>query len=226
MMNTSTHNAVAHRLTAGIRQTTLHLTVLCLLAFGLGAPLQAQEALVGEPAAVATGPAAFGASIFVGPSDGEPFQLVQGYASGAVYTHTRGGAITVTDEAITLRRNGIYRVHVEGALAFDMDDPTAGDSASARFNLLLEGGEWVGCVTSANGNTPTLPVDWFLAGRQRVAACTVDFTFEVRGNESSYEFPVSFGRGATVQVGLSPNDQPLGDNTLILARVEVQRLGR
>ena len=67
--------------------------------------------------------------ISTGTPSGAPFEIITGYDTGTIYTAT-GNSIRVRDEAIILRRNGTYRVHLEGVLAFDPDDATADENAA------------------------------------------------------------------------------------------------
>ena len=169
---------------------------------------------------------AHGVSIFGGAPGTEPVQIVSGYDSGTTYTSTRGGAIEATPEAIVLKRDGIYQIHLEGVLFFDADDTTAADDAASDFTLLVNGDPWVGCITTANANTARLPeLAQPTPDHERAAACTVNFTLEVKHDGSDPSaFPVAFPRYTTVQAALIPNG-PLGDATLYVVRFEVTRIG-
>ncbi|REJ83196.1 MAG: hypothetical protein DWQ36_15145 [Acidobacteria bacterium] len=203
------------------------LTLLTLLVLLAAIPASAAEDLAAASSPTWAGLSAFGVSLFVGPPADEDVQILTGYDGGVIYTQTRGGVIEATAEAIELRRNGLYRVHVEGLLAFDPNDPTTTDSAQATFLLLIDGNQWVACPTPSRGSAPTVSqLQSFSPLHDRLASCSVDFTFRVSGNESSFDFPISIRRGAQLQVALDRNDQPLGESTLALTRVEVTRLGR
>ena len=167
---------------------------------------------------------ALGLSYFVGPTSGEPFEVITGYDLGLVYTAT-GNSVEVTDQGLVLHRDGTYRIHLEGVLALDDDDMTADEGAAAIFSLLINGDVWVNCWTPGNTAAPTLAVDWrFTPDHERLADCTVDFTVQVQGDGSPPGvFPLIFPRHSLVQAALVPNDLALGDATLLGARFEITR---
>lgn len=215
-------------------KTTLSI-LSCLLILGLmttgtlsaqGYPLaRSQASGPMQLAPSSSGNVALGLSYFVGPTSGEPFQVITGYDLGLVYTAT-GDAVEVTDGGLVLRRNGIYRIHLEGVLAFDDDDVTADPGAAAIFSILINGDPWVNCSTPSNITASTVAADWRITpDHERVSSCKADFTVEVKGAGSDPGvFPLVFARDSAVQVALVPNDLALGDATLMLTRIEVSRV--
>lgn len=205
-----------------MRNRKLTTTVLsCLLLVG--------AAFVG-PATAQITPAsnsAYGISLFVGTPSGEPFQVISGYDTGDVYTSIGDGVATLGEDAIVLNRDGIYRVQLEGVLAFDVDDTTADADAAALYALLLNDIPWVVCSTPGNVGTAYTAQDWrFSPDHEVTAACTVDFTFVVRaeGSDPPNTFPLVLPRGTRLQAALIPNDRALGDATLALVRFEISRI--
>ena len=215
-------------------KTTLSI-LSCLLILGVmttgalsaqGYPLaRAQGAGPIQLAPSSSGNVALGLSYFIGATSGEPFEVITGYDQGLVYTAT-GDAVEVTDGGLMLRRNGTYRIHLEGVLALDDDDATADPGAAAIFTILIDGVPWVNCSTPSNTAAPTVAADWqFTADHERVASCKADFTIEVKGAGSDPGvFPVVFPRDSAVQAALVPNDLALGDATLMLTRIEISRV--
>lgn len=183
--------------------------------------------LIALPALAMDGPGqrstALGISNFAGPSTGDAVQLITGWDEATVYTST--GGFGIQEDGIVLRRNGLYQVAVEGLLFFDADDGTAPDEAAGLYSVAFNGFEIGVCQTPANGNVPTLPVDWQNPGYERAAKCEVTFTIKVKGDGDLSGFPLTFPRGTLVQVNLWPNDLPLGDATLRLVRLEITKIG-
>ncbi len=189
-------------------------------------------ALASEPtdllearSAVSRGPSALAISNFVGPPTSDPFQPVTGWNNGAIYTQPRGNGVVATEDGIALRRNGVYRVHLEGVLFHTQGDATADPGSGMLFSVNADD-VYTSCMTQERRNADTLPAAWAGPGFEQISQCTVDFTLEVRGAESNTAgFPATFARGTVVQVTMWPNDLPLGDGTNALARIEVQRIG-
>lgn len=167
---------------------------------------------------------ALGMSVFVGPTSGDPLEVVTGYDAGTIYTAT-GNAVEATDQALVLRRNGTYRIHLEGVLFMDKDDTTADADAAALFAILVDGVPWVVCGTPSNTGSPPLAVDWRASPDHEVAAgCKVDFTVRVRGAGDPGGSPIVFPKDSAIQAALIPNDRSLGDATLMLVRFEISRV--
>ncbi len=160
---------------------------------------------------------ALAASIFAGTPSEEPFQVITGYAEN-VYTQSRGGAIEATDEAIVLNRDGIYQIHLEGNLFFDGADAVDPEAAGV-WGVLINGEIWAQCATPSFENSTDLPA---AAGLDRIAACRVNLTVEVHKDGNDF----AFGRGSEIQAALLLNDRPLGEATLMIARIEVIRVGQ
>lgn len=218
-----------------MREVKTTLSILsCVLILGLsmtgalsaqGSPLASGRAAAPVPLAPVFGTyAALGVSLFVGPTSGDPYELITGYDQGAIYTAS-GNSVEATDAGIILRRDGIYRIHLEGVLALDADDLTADAGAAALFSIVVNDVPWVQCSTPDNTTAPTVAADWrFTPDHEQVASCKVDFTVEVRGAGSEPGvFPLVFPRRTAVQAALIPNDLALGDATLMLTRFEVSR---
>lgn len=216
-----------------MRKHTTTLAILATIAglsFGSLAlaqhrPLLRQGGPIPPEARVVGGTDSLGMSYFVGPPSGDPYQLITGYDAGLVYT-AGGESIAVGSESIVLGRAGTYRIHLEAAIFFDSDDPTADENAAGLFTIVLNGIDWIQCVTSGNTSTAPLPAAWRPTGDHDVAAtCTVDFTIQVKGAGSPPgEFPLVFPRDTEVQTALVPNDRALGDSALVNIRWEIARL--
>ena len=209
-------------------KSTLFTIVAVILMFVLPLAASASEngvESVAQPLVLGSSGAAFGLSLFVGPPSADPFQVVSGYDGGTIYTATRGGAIRPTNDAIVLRRNGTYRVHLEGVLALDADDATGDPDGGATFTLLINDVPWVSCATPNRSSASILAADWqFTPDHELVASCTVDFTIEVRSRGSDPgTFPLVFARDTEIKAALIPNDRALGDATLYLTRFEISR---
>lgn len=191
------------------------LLVVLSLSLLVAVPVSASERPL-----VSKGPKngqALAASVFAGTPTVDPFQVITGYA-GNVYTQSRGGAIEATDDAIVLKRDGIYQIHLEGNLFFDGADDVDPEAAGI-WAILINGEVWTQCATLSFGNSTDLPA---AVPFDRVAKCLQNLTVEVHkdGNE------MAVGRNSEVQAALILNDYPLGEATLMIARIEVIRVGQ
>ena len=189
----------------------------------LNPPIHPQP--TGVPMDLTTGSqhGALGLTLFVGPTSGDPVEIITGYDTGAIYTAV-GDAIEATEEAIVLHRNGTYRIHLEGVLFMDKDDPTADADAAALFAILVNDDAWFQCATPSNTGSPPIAANFRpLPDLDVVASCKVEFTVRVRGAGADGP-PVLLPRGSAVQAALIPNDRALGDSTLMLVRFEVSRV--
>ncbi|MDX1501924.1 MAG: hypothetical protein R3325_06135 [Thermoanaerobaculia bacterium] len=185
------------------------LTLVALLAW------VASAASAGDSQAKAVGVLFFGL-----PATGG-FQLIDaGYDDPfAVYTAEGKPHIRVRPDGIELRRQGTYRIHVEGGLIFDESDPTASDEASALFGWAVGGQPFGVCAFSRAMAIPAVPL---LPPGLTIGNCNLTHVMSVQGDGS----PTSLAKGTLIQAVVIPTAGPVGDNTSLGVRVEVTRLGK
>lgn len=153
-----------------------------------------------------------------------------GYAAppiGIVYTWT-GGAISATEDAVVLDKNGTYQVQLTGALTLHNDDESDHPRAGASFFIIVDGRSLpnVACNTPMARHASTRPTSTVSPGNpyRREFQCTVTGTIQVRNQGGSG--PFVFGKGAQVQAFVVPDERfALGDATVWWVRMEITKLG-
>ena len=135
---------------------------------------------------------------------GDPIQVVEGYDAGVYWSI--GGKLVATNEGVRVDRSGTLQFHLEGTHIFDPNDGTADPGAGAAWAVFVNGSSIVFCSPAPRSAAVLLSPVFFVD--QMLAECRVQGTV-----------PVS--SGDLVQVGVAPNLLPMGDLTLLFARLEI-----